>query len=169
MRSTLWRELFTRAASAEGGASKQLAPHQGHLFLKDHKSVAPLPALATRTIIRRSGALGDAADGRAADRTRPAFTLVDARHPIIPAVARIQVPLLYVKLAVVGDGVAEHRQNLLAQQNDSRLGKPLCGQSRIDLRAVQGLGRIDVAQTHDLRLVEQRELDLLRAAFERVV
>src|SRR5262249_45915401 len=36
MRPTLWRELFTRAASAKGGASKQLAPHQGHLFLKDH-------------------------------------------------------------------------------------------------------------------------------------
>src|SRR5215510_1023001 len=133
------------------------------------KSVPQLPALATRTIIRRSGALGDAADGRAADRTWPALTLVDARHLIIPAVARIQVPRLDVKLAVVGDGFAEHRQNLLAQQNDSRLGKPLCGQPRIDLRAMQRLGRINVAQSHDLRLVEQRELDLLRAAFERVV
>src|SRR5262245_34405541 len=131
--------------------------------------VSPLPALAMRTIIRRSGALGDSADGRAADRTWPAFTLVNARHLIIPAVARIQVSRLYVKLAVVGDGFAEHRQNLFAQQNDSRLGKSLCGQSRIDLRAVQRLGHIDVPQTHDLRLVEQRELDLLRAAFERVV
>jgi hypothetical protein len=33
----VWRELFTRAASAEDGASKQLAPHSALLFLKDHK------------------------------------------------------------------------------------------------------------------------------------
>ena len=33
---TLWRELFTRAASAEDGASKQLARRQAYLFLKDH-------------------------------------------------------------------------------------------------------------------------------------
>jgi len=33
---TLWRELFTRAASAEDGASKQLARRQAHLFIKDH-------------------------------------------------------------------------------------------------------------------------------------
>jgi len=50
MRPTLWRELFTRAASAEGGASKQLAPHQGHLFLEDHKSV-PLHARGSGTRI----------------------------------------------------------------------------------------------------------------------
>jgi len=30
------RELFTGAASAKAGASKQLAPHYAHLFLKDH-------------------------------------------------------------------------------------------------------------------------------------
>jgi hypothetical protein len=40
----VWRELFTRAASAEGGASKQLAPHQAHLFLKDHKRTAKFKA-----------------------------------------------------------------------------------------------------------------------------
>jgi len=32
----MWRELFTRAASAKDGASKQLARRQEHLFLKDH-------------------------------------------------------------------------------------------------------------------------------------
>jgi hypothetical protein len=36
----VWRELFTRAASAEDGASKQLAPHHQRrevaFFFKDH-------------------------------------------------------------------------------------------------------------------------------------
>jgi len=40
MQQQLWRELFTRASSVEGGASKQLAPHSLHLFLKDHNGWA---------------------------------------------------------------------------------------------------------------------------------
>jgi hypothetical protein len=35
MQQQLWRELFTRASSVEGDASKQLAPRLLHLFLKD--------------------------------------------------------------------------------------------------------------------------------------
>ena len=35
----MWRELFTLAVYGRSGASKQLAPHSLHLFLKDHKSV----------------------------------------------------------------------------------------------------------------------------------
>src|SRR5262245_9972158 len=160
-------EGHNRFRTSGGIAAEKSSPR---LTLRtDLTSVPPLPALTPGTIIRRSGALGDAADRRAADRTWPAFALVDARHLIIPAVAGIQVPRLYVEPAVVGDRFAEHPQDLLAQQNDPGLGEPLCRRLRIDLRAVQRLGRVDVAQAHDLRLVEQRELNLLRAAFERVV
>jgi hypothetical protein len=35
----MWRELFTRAVFDRSGASKQLAPHSLHLFLKDHESL----------------------------------------------------------------------------------------------------------------------------------
>jgi hypothetical protein len=34
---TFWRELITRAPSAEDSASKQLARRHAHLFLKDHQ------------------------------------------------------------------------------------------------------------------------------------
>src|SRR5262245_61919208 len=38
----LWRELFTRAASAEGCASKQLAPHDSHMSRRNKQRFTSL-------------------------------------------------------------------------------------------------------------------------------
>src|SRR5262245_54398968 len=96
------------------------SPYKSSLLVGDCSAIARLSPLTTRTIIRRSPALCDAADRRPTNRARVSFAFIDARHLIIPAVTRIQVPGFHVEAVVVGDGFVENGQNFLAQQSDAR-------------------------------------------------
>lgn len=113
--------------------------------------------LTSRTIVRRPATLDDALDRGATAATRPALAIVDveasAGEPSIPSARR----------------ALDHRADRREQSASRREVERRRQGTRIDFRTPERFGRIDVAESSDHALVEQRDFDRNATARKRSV